>query len=511
MSTQSTAVRQVRVSPPPVFPPRGVRGKAGALSAGRITCGAALVVSDLITMTVALELAILVRAHLLPHLPVRAPRETFFLFHYLEHVWVWALLFVFLAAEGLYTQRRTLWNEIGHLTKATGLGLLAVLAAVALGKLTPEVSRVTILVTWFLLLVLLPISRYWSKRALAWLGLWRKPLLVLGAADTAHLVLCGLNQDPVFGYHVIGLLDDDPRKQDRCVGQSYGKPVYVLGPLSLAPALLMGRCALDVLIAMPGLEEVQLIRKVHELQSLCESIYVIPKMWGLPMMNLQVDGLLQQQVLMLKVLNNLAKPWNHWLKRGFDLVVGSALAVLALPVMFVTAVAIKLSSKGPALFVQERLGYRGRPFRCLKFRSMHVNGDDQLHHYLKEHPDLAAEWAKYAKLRSQDPRLTPVGAFLRRWSLDELPQILNVLKGEMSLVGPRPYLPREIDRIGTHLRTILSARPGITGFWQVNGKNEMTLEDRVRVEVWYVRNWCLWLDFIVLAKTFKTVLLREGV
>jgi undecaprenyl-phosphate galactose phosphotransferase len=507
MSTQ-TNVQQVRVSPPFVIPPRERRGKPAALSAGRITCLAALVVSDLAAMAVALELSILVRAYLLPHLPLHTPGETFFLLDYVEHAWIWALLFVFLAAEGLYTQRRTLWNEIRHLTKATALGLLAVLAAVALGKLTSEVSRATILLTGFLLLVLLPVVRYWSKRALAWLGLWRKPLLILGAADTAALVLRGLNQDPVLGYHVIGALDDDPRKQDQRLGHSYGEPVYVLGALSLAPALLLERRALDVLIAMPGLEEVQLIRKVHELQGLCESIYIIPKIWGLPMMNLQVDGLLKQQVLMLKVLNNLAKPWNHWLKRSFDLLAGSALAVLALPLMIVIAAVIKLSSKGPILFAQERLGYRGRSFRCLKFRSMHVNGDEQLHDYLKEHPERAAEWAKYAKLRTQDPRLTPIGALLRRWSLDELPQLVNLLKGEMSLVGPRPYLPRETDRIGAHLSTILSARPGITGFWQVNGKNEMSLEDRVRVEAWYVRNWSLSLDFIILAKTFKTVLFQ---
>ncbi len=130
--------------------------------------------------------------------------------------------------------------------------------------------------------------------------------------------------------------------------------------------------------------------------------------------------------------------------------------------------------------------------------------------YLKSNPEAMDEWQKYAKLRRHDPRLTRLGGFLRRWSLDELPQLFNVLRGEMSLVGPRPYLPHELDRIGVDLHTILSARPGMTGFWQVSGRNQLTLEDRVKLEAWYVRNWTPWLDGIVFAKTFRVVLFPEN-
>ncbi|MBA3916413.1 MAG: sugar transferase, partial [Acidobacteriales bacterium] len=125
-------------------------------------------------------------------------------------------------------------------------------------------------------------------------------------------------------------------------------------------------------------------------------------------------------------------------------------------------------------------------------------------------PEAADEWYRYAKLRNHDPRLTRLGRVLRRWSFDELPQILNVLKGEMSLVGPRPYLPQERDRIGMDLFTILSSRPGMTGFWQVSGRNQLTLEDRVQLEAWYVRNWTVWFDCIILAKTVRTVLFPQN-
>ena len=210
--------------------------------------------------------------------------------------------------------------------------------------------------------------------------------------------------------------------------------------------------------------------------------------------------------MMLKLSNNLAKPWNNWLKRGIDLFLGTAVALLMFPVCLIVAIAVKLDSKGPALFDQERLGYRGKTFRCLKFRTMRVDGDEVLARYLECNPKAANEWQKFAKLRLCDPRLTRVGRFLRRWSLDELPQTLNVLKGEMSLVGPRPYIVQERARMGVDIHTILSARPGMTGFWQVSGRNHLTLEDRVQFEAWYVRNWTVWLDCIILAKTFKVVL-----
>jgi undecaprenyl-phosphate galactose phosphotransferase len=430
--------------------------------------------------------------------------------HYLDLAWLWLVLVVFLCVEGLYTRRRSLWNEIGQLMKATGLGLVAILAAVALTLISPIVSRFTLLLTGMNLLILLPIVRLWTKRTLGVLGLWRKRILILGATETAKLAMRGLASDPVLGYEVAGMLDDDPMKRGKCFEVRGGKPVFVLGSLSEVRELMEQTHAKDLLVAMPDLPEERLLALVHELQPYCESIYVVPQLWGLPMMNLQVDGFLRERVMMLKLSNNLAKPWNIWMKRGFDLLVGTAVTLFALPLCIVLAVLIKLDSEGPALFVQERLGYRGSKFHCLKFRTMRVNGDEMLAQYLVGNSHAADEWQRYAKLRDYDPRLTRLGRFLRRWSLDELPQLLNVLKGDMSLVGPRPYLPQERGRIGVDLLTILSSRPGMTGFWQVTGRNQLTLEDRVQLEAWYIRSWTVWFDCIILAKTFRTVLFPQN-
>ncbi len=155
------------------------------------------------------------------------------------------------------------------------------------------------------------------------------------------------------------------------------------------------------------------------------------------------------------------------------------------PICLIVGILIRLDSKGPAFYVQERLGYQGRNFRCIKFRTMRVEGEEVLARYLESHPQAGEEWRKYAKLRA-------------------------VLKGEMSLIGPRPYLPHELGRIGLDVHTILAARPGMTGFWQVSGRNELSLEDRVKLESWYVRSWTPWLDCIIFAKTFRVVLFPEN-
>lgn len=487
----------------------GHRPRTSILSR-QVVCVLVLVLTDLFAIAVSLELAILTRRYFVPHIDAYLQPATFPFVHYLSFGWLWLVPLIFFSVEGLYTRRRSQWNEVGYLIKAVALSLIAMLAALALTQLSPFVSRTTILFTAMNLFVLLPVVRYWTKRTLGALGPWRKRVLILGATDMAVLAMRGLAADTFLGYEVAGVLDDNPNKKGSCIGACKGTTVSVLGNLSEAREQMERTKSRDILIAMPSLREEKLLALVHELQPHCDNIYVVPQLWGLPMMNLQVDGFLRERVMMLKLSNNLAKPWNGWLKRGFDLLLGTVVALMVFPICMVVALLVKLESKGPALFVQERLGYRGRSFLCLKFRTMRVDGDKMLAKYLKSNPQARDEWQKYAKLRRHDPRLTRLGGFLRRWSLDELPQLFNVLKGEMSLVGPRPYLPHELDRIGTDLHTIASARPGMTGFWQVSGRNQLTLEDRVKIEAWYVRNWTPWLDGIVFAKTFRVVLFPEN-
>jgi lipopolysaccharide/colanic/teichoic acid biosynthesis glycosyltransferase len=210
-----------------------------------------------------------------------------------------------------------------------------------------------------------------------------------------------------------------------------------------------------------------------------------------------------------------------FIKRVWDIMVSSFVLVTFSPFLLVIALAIKLTSKGPVFFRQERMGFRGEKFIFLKFRSMYMNCDEQRHKdyiekFIQEQQSAASrpgeerEDAQVYKLQ-EDPRITPIGRFLRRTSFDEFPQFINVLRGEMSLVGPRPPIPYEFDLYGVwHRRRLLEARPGITGLWQVEGRSSTTFDEMVRLDLRYIREWSLWLDIKILLKTPWVVLTCRG-
>jgi undecaprenyl-phosphate galactose phosphotransferase len=180
-----------------------------------------------------------------------------------------------------------------------------------------------------------------------------------------------------------------------------------------------------------------------------------------------------------------------------------------LPLIGVIAVLIKSGTPGYAVYAHERIGENGRPFRCYKFRTMYKDAEEKLHEMLSLDEAIRTEWENNWKLRD-DPRITKIGKFLRKTSLDELPQIFNVIKGEMSIVGPRPYLPREKSDIDDNIHIITSAKPGITGLWQVSGRSNTGYRYRIKLDTWYVMNWSLWLDIVIILKTIKVVLKAEG-
>jgi undecaprenyl-phosphate galactose phosphotransferase len=208
--------------------------------------------------------------------------------------------------------------------------------------------------------------------------------------------------------------------------------------------------------------------------------------------------------------NNLLIHRNRLLKRTLDLCCSLLFLGITIPVMALIAILIKFDSPGPVIHSGKRLGKDGRMFKCYKFRTMDVREHEILKEYLTSHPEAAKEWQQYAKLRTFDPRVTKAGKWLRKFSLDELPQIVNVLLGEMSLVGPRPYLPSERERMSFYEKIILDSVPGITGLWQVRGRNDITFEERLSLESWYVRNWSIWLDIMLLFKTIEAVIGRRG-
>lgn len=265
-----------------------------------------------------------------------------------------------------------------------------------------------------------------------------------------------------------------------------------------------------IIIAIPNLEKDKLLDLVEDIQPLVRNLMFVPNTVGIPVINLEVKKIYESNMLLLSIRNNLAKKTNRRIKRIFDIVFSLLTMVIIIPVSIIVMILIMIESPGAApIFKHYRVGRGGILFPCYKFRSMVPNAKDKLQEYLKNNPEAKIEWDKYFKLKN-DPRITKIGKIIRKTSIDELPQFINVLKGEMSWVGPRPIIKDEIHYYGKYIKDYYAVLPGITGMWQVSGRSEIGYKDRVSLDVWYVRNWSIWIDITLILKTIKIVLFRKG-
>lgn len=434
----------------------------------------------------------------LPHLPVFAYS------HYLSLWWIPVIFLSFIFYEGLYDRNLPFWDEVRDLLKALSLASITLMAIVTLGKMGGKVSRIVLLSLWIISIFLFPIFRLWGKKFLYKIGLWKKKVLIIGAGNAGRLVAEGLEREKHMGYEIIGFLDDDEQKIGKLIN---GKRVF--GNISTFPKIFEEMSINTAIIAIPSLPASQLSLLTANIQKTIADTMVIPDLKGIALLNTDLLHLFREELFLMNIRNNLKSLPNKLMKKFFDITLSIITLPILLPAIGIIGLIIKLESTGPAIYAHERIGKNGKLFRCYKFRTMQKDAEERLKEILETNEEIRNEWLNNWKLR-EDPRITKVGRFLRRTSLDELPQIFNVLKGQMSLVGPRPYLPREIDSIGDNLQIICSANPGITGLWQVSGRSDTGYRYRVKLDAWYVMNWSLWLDIAILFKTIKVVLKAEG-
>lgn len=410
----------------------------------------------------------------------------------------------FLYYEGLYTRRFSYWDEIRALWKVSFFSTIGIFTIASIGKISDEISRTVVVLMGTLAIVLLPLIRMTFKKSLRRIGLFQRRVLILGAGETGRLMLKALRREPNYGYEIIGFLDDDPEK---CGKRIEGIKIHRGVDRALQ---YINRCNIeDVFIAMPGAGKERLQGIINNVQQQVKNILFVPDIFGIAVVGTTLQHFFHEEAFALEMKNNLLVPVNILLKKSFDLVISMVLLPFLLSLMLLLMVLIRVDSKGPAIFFQERIGKSGRTFRCFKFRTMYDDAEEQLAYMLSNDPVRKQEWTTFWKLKD-DPRITRIGKFLRKTSLDELPQILNILKGEMSLVGPRPYLPSEWALMKDMAGSILNVSPGLTGLWQVSGRNKTSHEYRIALDTWYVRNWNLWLDIVILLKTVRIVLEREG-
>ncbi len=408
-----------------------------------------------------------------------------------------------LCYEKLYTKRMPFWQSAEKLFKISTYTTGIIIGFIYLSKQVETFSRGFLLINWLVSFAFLACARYFTKQLLLKIGLWEKPVIFVGSTKTAELIAAAFTEERHMGYKIVGVIDDRYLYSEK-------HRFLVFRNIDEAGELIKASRINDVIVAAQGLKKERLMDLIFSIQPHVKNLTIVPDLIGIPMSNMEVDTLLTQKAILLSIKNNLMNPSNRIMKRAFDLSAGSILCLLSLPLMALITLWIRLDSKGPALFNGKRIGKKGKEFICYKFRTMHVNGDLMLDKYFEENPDARDEWERFAKLKTFDPRLTRAGKFLRKFSLDELPQIFNVLKGEMSLVGPRPYLPREKEKMGVYYDIIAETVPGITGLWQTSGRNDVEFEGRLGLDGWYVRNWSFWLDVTLMLKTVGVVLGKRG-
>jgi len=391
-----------------------------------------------------------------------------------------------------YQLRMPFWMEVKKIVEAVCFAMLISCFLQFVSK--QNFSRLWLLSCWgFSIVGIISLRAAW-RGVLRRRGLWHIPTLLVGDGPTAEEARAALNSEPGLGYDIVTHIHDLPRAF-QAAGYSW-------------KTLCRQYNADYVVIALDGEDFIDARQSLAQLMREHIPFSVSP-----PMQNLSVFGMMPQcfmghDVMLLTRNNGLDRPLPRFLKRTFDVGVASATLVILSPLLALLALLVKIDG-GPAFYKHDRVGLNGEVFTCLKFRSMVQRSDEVLTAHLAKYPLAMAEWNRDHKLR-KDPRITRLGAILRRTSMDELPQLMNVLKGDMSIVGPRPIIVAEAAKYQHDIAFYYRVRPGITGLWQVSGRNDVSYDDRVRMDSWYVRNWSLWHDITIICKTFKVVLKQDG-
>jgi Undecaprenyl-phosphate galactose phosphotransferase WbaP len=347
-----------------------------------------------------------------------------------------------------------------------------------------------------------PLVRHFAKRGMKKIGLWGKPVAVVGAGETGTQLVRTLKKEWGLGFKPVGVFDFRLAPRGGVLEEvPYG------GSVNDALDLVRERGVDTIIFAMPQIRRKYVAEFADKASKHFRHVLVIPNLGGAIASAVTSRDL--AHTFGLEIKHNLLNPWAQRAKRALDLLGALAGGLLISPLLLILAALIKLDSPGPVVYKQMRLGTDGNHFCCWKFRSMRTDAAEVLTELLKNNPDLRAEWEREHKLHD-DPRITRVGRFLRKTSLDELPQLWNVLRGQMSLVGPRPIVDAEVTRYRKAYELYRRVRPGMSGLWQVSGRSETSYKERVEMDTYYVRNWSVWLDFVILARTVGAVLFSRG-
>lgn len=466
-----------------------------------LICRVALGLADFISFTASLYIALGVLKFTLTSFDIRIPGDQIEGWIYLH----WMLGICSVAWFGVrlrhYFYRKTFWFELKEILRTLLIFAVFELAVMAFAKWS--FSRYLWLLTWIFALVLVPLARMTIKWALDYYGVWSRDTWIIGSGKNAREAYKAINSEANMGLKVIGFVSTEP--SDELTTSIDNVPVIKvdadwLSTISQRMQFIVAVESDQSNIRNNWLREF-MIRGFRY-------VSVIPTLRGMPLDSTDMSYIFSHEVMIFRVQQNLAKWSSRIIKRIFDITASLGIIILLSPMLVYISLKVKKDG-GPAIYGHERVGKNGKPFKCLKFRSMVINSKEVLEEVLANDPEAKAEWDETFKLKN-DPRITKIGQFLRRTSLDELPQLFNVVKGEMSLVGPRPIITAELERYNEQVDYYLLSKPGMTGLWQVSGRSDVDYNTRVYLDAWYVKNWSMWNDVAILFKTVGVVLKRDG-
>lgn len=426
-------------------------------------------IADILAILSSLEVALYFRTnYLVEYLPTYAGLE---IQKYYWIIFITSLIFVF---ERIYFVRYDFWSDTKKIYKGLILSFVTVFTVITLSKMSDDYSRTFLTLFYLIMFVFLPFFKRLLKKVLFSFDFFKQKIKVVGTSSLVDKMKKEVNSNWYFGY--------------TSVEKRYNLVIIISKNLSV--------------------EHLQ--RLINRYSRFTRNIYIVPYMHHLDFTHTNVVDYFNIRLSAIHIENRLLNYKNIFIKYIFE----KSLVILIFPFALILHIfisfVITLDSKGGVLFKQKRLGKNGKTFSCYKYRSMYTNGDEILKEYLFNNPSEIEYYNIYHKYQN-DPRITKIGRILRATSLDEFPQFFNILRGDMNLIGPRPYMLNEKIKIGKYNEEIiLEVKPGITGLWQVSGRNELTFDERIDLDKWYIQNWSLWMDFVIFMKTIKVVLSKVG-
>ncbi len=412
------------------------------------------------------------------------------------------ILLLAMRREGAYDLRRTrpFFDEVYGILNATTTAILLLVVFVFFYRRL-FYSRLIFIYGGILILILLTTARLVRRMILARLrqsGQGIDRVLIIGAGEVGRAVMRNIIAQPELGYQVVGFLDDDPAKSTLDIG-----PIRALGPIENVLQVIQEQRIDQIMITLPWQYHRKTVRLVLEAEEAGVRARVVPDLFQLSLGGIDVEAI--SGIPLIGIKQTALTGFNLIVKRAFDLLFTVPFVVLTSPLWALIAAAIKLDSPGPVFFRQERAGKNGKPFQVYKFRSMYVGAEAEQAALLAQNEATGPIF----KIRD-DPRRTRVGRFIRRTSIDELPQFINVLRGDMSVVGPRPPLFSEVAEYQEWQRKRLEIQPGVTGLWQVSGRSDLSFDEMVMLDIYYGENWSLGSDIRIVLRTVPQVLFGDG-